>query len=117
MDRLPEVETNANLDHLPSLQETIRARWHQGQVPQDIKDATIVHLNNRNGNQQLCDNHRGISLLNNGGKILARILLNRLNCQLEQGLLSESQCGFRRHRGTTDMIFASCHLQEKGQEM
>ncbi|VDL95129.1 unnamed protein product [Schistocephalus solidus] len=29
------------------------------------------------------------------GKIFARILLNRLNAHLEQGLLPESQCGFR----------------------
>ncbi|VDL90262.1 unnamed protein product [Schistocephalus solidus] len=32
-------------------------------------------------------------------------------------LLPESQCGFRRHRGTIDMIFAARHLQEKCQEM
>ncbi|BHF61990.1 hypothetical protein SprV_0100497100 [Sparganum proliferum] len=49
--------------------------------------------------------------------ILARILLNRLNNHLEQGLLPESQCGFRRHRRTTDMIFAARQLQEKCQEM
>ncbi|BHF62470.1 hypothetical protein SprV_0200545200 [Sparganum proliferum] len=51
------------------------------------------------------------------GKIFARILLNRLSSHLEQGLLPESQCGFRRNRGTTDMIFAAPQLQEKCQEM
>nr|VZI32041.1 unnamed protein product [Spirometra erinaceieuropaei] len=50
-------------------------------------------------------------------EIFARILLNRLNNHLEQGLLPESQCGFRCHRGTTDMIFAARQLQEKCQEM
>nr|VZI28950.1 unnamed protein product [Spirometra erinaceieuropaei] len=152
--RLPQVETNADLDLPPSLQETIRAvqqlcsgkapgsnaipaevykpggpqlmdhltalfqeMWRQGEVPQDFKDATIVHLYKRKGNRQICDNHRGISLLNIAGKIFASILLNRLNNHLEQGLLPESQCGFRRHRGTTDMIFAARQLQEKCQEM
>ncbi|BHF72548.1 hypothetical protein SprV_0401561500 [Sparganum proliferum] len=90
--------------------------WRQGEVPQDFKDATIVHLYRRKGNRQICDNHRGISLLNIAGKIFARILLNRLNNHLEQGLLPERQCGFRPHRGTTDMIFAACQLQ-KCQEM
>ncbi|VDL89476.1 unnamed protein product [Schistocephalus solidus] len=80
-------------------------------------DATIVHLYKKKGNRQLCDNHRGISLLNIAGKIFVRILLNRLNAHLEQGLLPESQCGFRRHSGTIDMIFAARQLQEKCQEM
>ena len=64
----------------------------------------------------MCDNHRGISLLCIAGKILARILLNRLIDHLEQGLLPESQCGFRKERVTTDMIFAARQLQEKCQE-
>nr|VZI16038.1 unnamed protein product [Spirometra erinaceieuropaei] len=154
IERLPQVETNVDLDLPPSLQETIRAvqqlssgkapgsdaipaevykhggpqlmdhltalfqeMWRQDEVPQDFKDATIVHLYKRKGNRQVCDNHRGISLLKIAGKIFARILLNRLNNHLEQGLLPESQCGFRRHRGTTDMIFAARQLQEKCQEM
>ncbi|VDL99529.1 unnamed protein product [Schistocephalus solidus] len=102
---------------MAELTTLFQERWRQGQVPQDFKDATIVHLYKRKGNRQLCDNHRGISLLNIAGKIFARILLNRLNGHLEQGLLRESQCGFRRHRGITDMIFAACQLQEKCQEM
>nr|VZI48306.1 unnamed protein product [Spirometra erinaceieuropaei] len=102
------------MDHLTAL---FQEMWRQGEVPQDFKDATIVHLYKRKGNRQVCDNHRGISLLNIVGKIFARILLNRLNNHLEQGLLLESQCGFRRHRGTTGMIFAARQLQEKCQEM
>nr|VZI31915.1 unnamed protein product [Spirometra erinaceieuropaei] len=102
------------MDHLTAL---FQEMWRQGEVPQDFKDATIVHLYKRKGNRQVCDNHRGISLLNIAGKIFARILLNRLNNHLAQGLLPESQCGFRRHRGTTDMIFAARQLQEKCQEM
>ena len=66
---------------------------------------------------QLCDNHRGISLLSIAGKVLAKVLLNRLNEHLEQsGLLPESQCGFRKDRGTIDMIFTARQLQEKCQE-
>nr|VZI30788.1 unnamed protein product [Spirometra erinaceieuropaei] len=102
------------MDHLTAF---FQEMWRQGEVPQDFKDATIVHLYKRKGNRQVCDNHRGISLLNIAGKIFARILLNRLNNHLEQGLLPESQCGFRHHRGTTDMIFAARQLQEKCQEM
>nr|VZI35050.1 unnamed protein product [Spirometra erinaceieuropaei] len=102
------------MDHLTAhFQETFR----QGEVPQDFKDATIVHPCKRKGNRQICDNHRGISLLNIAGKIFSCILLNRLKNHLEQGLLPESQCGFRQRRGTTDMIFAARQLQDKCQEM
>ena len=66
-------------------------------IPQEFKDATIIHLFKRKGNPQVCDNHRGISLLSIAGKILARVLLNRLNEHLERsGLLPESQCGFKK---------------------
>nr|VZI33612.1 unnamed protein product [Spirometra erinaceieuropaei] len=83
-----------------------------------LQDNAPVHRSKeRKGNRQVCDKHRGISLLNIAEKILDRILLNRLNNHLEQSLLPESQCGFRRHRGTTDMIFAARQLQEKCQEM
>nr|VZI27138.1 unnamed protein product [Spirometra erinaceieuropaei] len=114
IERLPQVETNADLDLPPSLQETIRAvqQLSSGKAPGS--DAIPAE---RKRNRQVCENHRGISLLNIAGKIFARILLNRLNKHLEQGLLPESQCGIRRHRGTTNMIIAARQLQEKCQEM
>ena len=91
--------------------------WRKEAIPQEFKDASIIHLFKRKGNPQLCDNHRGISLLSIAGKILARVLLNRLNEYLEQsGLLPESQCGFRKDRGTIGMIFTARQLQEKCQE-
>ena len=99
------------------LTELFKSMWEQESVPQEFKDASIIHLYKKKGNRQSCDNHRGISLLSIAGKILARIILNRLICHLDQEeLLPESQCGFRRDRGTTDMIFAARQLQEKCQE-
>ena len=90
--------------------------WSREKLPQELKDASIIHLYKRKGNRHVCDNHRGISLLSIAGKILARVLLNRLNRHLEDGLLPESQCGFRSGRGTVDMIFAARQLQEKAIE-
>nr|VZI18043.1 unnamed protein product [Spirometra erinaceieuropaei] len=102
------------MDHLTAL---FQEMWRQGEVPQDFENAIIVHLHKRKGDRQVCENLRGISLLNIARKIVARILLNRLNNRLEQDLLPENQCSFHRHRGTTDMIFAARQLQEKCQEM
>ena len=51
------------------------------------------------------------------GKILPKILLNRLNAHLDQaGLIPESQCGFRKDRGTINTIFTARQFQEKCQE-
>ncbi|BHF59211.1 hypothetical protein SprV_0100216700 [Sparganum proliferum] len=99
------------------LTELFQEIWRCGQVPRDFKDATIDHLYKRKGNRQLCNNHRGISLIHIAGKIFVRILLDRLNSHLEQGLLPENQCGFRRHRTITDTIFAARQLQVMHQEM
>ena len=47
----------------------------------------------KKGDKSICDNHRGISLLCIAGKILTRILLNRLSLHLADNVLPESQCG------------------------
>ena len=90
--------------------------WRKEAILQEFKDASIIHLlvYKQKGNPQVCDNHRGISLLCIAGKILAKNLLNRLNVHLDQkGLIPESQCGFR---GTIDMIFTARQLQKKCKE-
>ena len=60
---------------LQKLTQLFQSIWNEGKVPQQFKDATIVHIYKRKGNRQSCDNHRGISLLSIAGKILARLLL------------------------------------------
>ena len=91
--------------------------WAEQSVPQDFRDAIIVHIYKRKGDRACCDNHRGISLLSIAGKALARILLNRLSDHvLSNNIIPESQCGFRAGRGTTDMIFTIRQVQEKCRE-
>ena len=73
------------------LTELFYIMWRKEAIPQEFKDETIIHLYKRKGNPRVCDNHRGISLLSIAGKILARVLLNRLNEYLERsGLLPEA---------------------------
>ena len=91
--------------------------WRKEPIPQDFKDISLIHLCKRKGNSQVCDNHRGNSLLSIAGKILAKVLLNRMNAHLGQtGLIPESQCGFRKDRGIIDMLFKARQLQAKRQQ-
>ena len=89
------------------IDEQFETIWSAEGVPREFKDASIVHFYKNKGHRQRCDKHRGISLRSIAGKILARVLPNRLLVHIEQGLLPESQCGFRKGRGTTDMILCS----------
>ena len=117
-DTIPaEIYKAGGLPVAEKLIELFRIMWRKEAIPQEFQDATIIHLFKRKGNPQVCDNHRGISLLSIAGKSLARVLLNRLNERLKQsGLLLERQCTFGKDRGTTDMIFTARQLQEKCQE-
>nr|VZI41645.1 unnamed protein product [Spirometra erinaceieuropaei] len=82
-DAIPvEVYKHGGPQLMNRLTALFQEMWRQGEVPQDFKDATIVHLYKRKGNRQVCDNHNGISLLNIAGKMFARIFLNRLNNHL-----------------------------------
>ena len=44
--------------------------WRKEAIPQEFKDATIIHLFKRKGNPQVCDSHRGISLLSIAGNFI-----------------------------------------------
>ena len=82
----------------------------------DFRDALIVHLFKRKGDRVVCDNHRGITLLATAGKLLARVMLNRLIAHIAPRILPESQCAFRSGRGVTDMVFTARQMQEKCRE-
>ena len=73
-----------------------------------MKNANIITLYKNKGDRGDCNNYRGISLLNVVGKLLARVVLKRLQV-LADRVYPESQCGFRANRSTTDMVFSlSC---------
>ena len=90
--------------------------WEQGLVPQDLRDAIIVSLYKNKGVKSDCSNYRGITLLSIAGKVLARLMLNRLISTIAEENTPESQCGFRANRGTTDMVFVLRQIQEKCRE-
>ena len=89
--------------------------WDSERSPADFKHSLIVNIYKRKGDRTDCTNYRGISLLCAAGKILAKVISNRLQPALES-ILPKSQSGFRPHRGTTYMIFILRQLQEKVRE-
>ena len=99
-----------------TLHRYISEVWRQECVPQQWKDANIVTIYKNKGDKSVCSNSRGISLLATAGKVLAKVMLRRLISTISERVTPESQCGFRKDRGTVDMIFVTRQLQEKCRE-
>ena len=100
---------------LSRLHDLFTKCWELGVLPQDLKDATIVSLYKNKGAKSDCSNYRGITLLSIAGKILARVLLNRLIPAIAEEVMPESQCGFRANIGTSDIIFALCKYRKNAE--
>ena len=86
--------------------------WEVACLPPNLRDARIVNLYKGKGDKSSWDNYRGISLLGIAGKILSKVILNRLNTHLLCETVPESQCGFRQNRETVDTIFTAKQIQE-----
>jgi sorting nexin-29 len=67
------------------------------------------------GNRRDCNNYRGISLLNVAYKVYALIVTRRLNV-INEYILSEEQCGFRKGRSCSDCIFIMEQFIKKRRE-
>jgi hypothetical protein len=79
-----------------------------GVVENIIKDVIIAVLFKK-GSALDCNNYRGLSLISHLGKVLERLIQNRLMRYVEDDIrfLPESQNGFRSGRSTVDSIFCS----------
>ncbi len=96
------------------LLELMQVLWSQDEVEEDWKDAEVIPIPKK-GDLQKYDNWWGISLLDVVGKVLARIIQERLQVIAER-ILPESQCDCRKGRGCCDMIFVARQLLEKSRE-
>ena len=117
IDGLPAEVFKAGSLNLTMLTHLFQNIWNKRSVPQEFRDALIVHIFKRKGDRSVCNDHCGISLLSIPGKILGRVMLNRLSKHVDDtSILSESQCGFHAGRSTMDTIFTAIQLQEKCRE-
>ncbi|XP_056880293.1 uncharacterized protein LOC130520623 [Takifugu flavidus] len=77
--------------------------WTSGAVPLDWQTGLVVPIF-KSGDQRVCSNYRGITLLSLPGKVYARVLEKRIRLIVEP-LIEVEQCGFRPGRGATDHLF------------
>ena len=113
---LPEMIKAACCEEefLRRLLELVKGVWECGCAPSAWRDSILVPIRKK-GDLSSCDNWRGISRLDVVGKVVARILQERLQ-KLAEDELPESQCGFQAGRSCADMIFTVRQLVEKSWE-
>nr|KAG5687084.1 hypothetical protein BaRGS_017102 [Batillaria attramentaria] len=92
-----DIQTSTDMLH-----PLLRKIWESESVPQDWKKGHLIKLPKK-GDLSSCSNWRGIMLLSIPGKVLTRIILERLKTALDK-TLREEQAGFRNDRSCTDHI-------------
>lgn len=85
--------------------------WNEEQIPEAWKESIIIPIHKK-GDKLKCTNYRGISLIDSAYKVLSNIMLSRLS-PLVENILGDYQCGFRKHRSTTDQMFTIRQMLEK----
>lgn len=79
--------------------------WDMGKLPNAWKEAVIIPIWKPGKDPSKPVNYRPIALTSHLGKIMERMITERLTFYLEsKDLLSPYQCGFRRGRGTMDPV-------------
>ena len=94
-----KADVNTLVEMLYSLFEEI---WEKEEIPAEWKEGYLIKIPKK-GDLSRCDNYRGITLLSVPGKILNRIILERIKGKMDQ-TLREQHAGFRQDRSCTDQI-------------
>ena len=77
--------------------------WRTGEWLTPWTHSLVIALP-KNGNLQLCQNYRIISLISHPSNVMLMIILNRLKPEAEK-IITEEQAGFRSGHSTTEQIF------------
>ena len=104
-----DIETSSQM--LYELFGNIR---EEEEVPLEWKEGHRVELPKK-GNLSICDNYRGIMLLAVPGKVLNRVMSNRLKNAIDEKL-HDNQAGFRQNRSCADQIATFRIIIEQSQE-
>ena len=103
VDNIPaELVQAGGEDVITALTTICDKIWHTGECPTSWTQSLVITLPKK-GNLQQCQNYRTISLISHPGKVMLKIILNRLKLQAEK-IIAEEQAGFRTGRSTTEQI-------------
>jgi len=89
-------------DGLKIMTKLINTIYETGEWPKDFMEVTMIALKKKPQATE-CNDHRTINLIAHTAKIVTTILRRRIGKKIEE-VLGEDQFGFRRGKGTKDVI-------------
>jgi hypothetical protein len=98
-------------DIIDTIHKLINIIWELECMPKCWKTGIICPIFKK-GDKLVCENYRGITLLNVVYKKLSGVLNERLKEYAEK-ILGEYQCGFHSNRSTIDQIFIMRQMLDK----
>ena len=102
-DEIPAEATKADIETAVNMLYSLFSKiWEKEEVPAQWKEGIIIKLPKK-GDLRDCSNFRGIILLSTPGKVLNRVLLERMKEAVDTKL-RDQQAGFRRNRSCADQI-------------
>ena len=114
----PDQVTNEMLINLgpqgkKKLLQLFNDSWRTGIVPEVWKEATILPIHKKGKDKKKATSYRPISLTSCVGKLMERLINNRLTWHLEsKGHINPEQAAFRQNRSTKDQVTYSTQAIE-----
>ncbi|KAK2179617.1 hypothetical protein NP493_480g03044 [Ridgeia piscesae] len=114
-DKIPAEAIKADIETSTEILHDLLGKiWEQEEIPTEWKEGYLVKLPKK-GDMQDCNNYRGIMLLSVPGKVLNRVILDRLKTVVD-AKLRDHQAGFRKDRSCTDQIATLRIIVEQSME-
>ena len=114
-DEIPAEAIKADVEtFIAMLYDLIGKISDTDEIPIGWKEGYLVKIPKR-GDLQECKNYRGIMLLSVPGKVLNRIILERLKNEMDN-ILTDHQACFRQYRGCIDQIATVRIIVEQSME-
>ena len=89
--------------------------YDTGQIPTPMQLSTFITIPKKPGAME-CNKHRTISIMSQLGKIVLRVILNRIRNMIRPEI-PEEQYGFVKGKGTANAIFLLRMISERAVEM
>jgi sorting nexin-29 len=106
-----KIEENMLIGRLWKVTEKI---WMEEKIPKQGEEGLICPIYKK-GDRLMCENNRGISLLNTAYKVFSNISFQRLQPYVDK-LDGNYQCGFRNGKSTSDQLHNMRQILEKMRE-